>query len=86
MKRIMLGVLGALVGALIGGIAGAVIGSFWISVFYANDIYGYSAILIVIIFIPAGIVLGALAAVAATLYFTAGDGTSRDAGCQGPDS
>jgi hypothetical protein len=40
MKRIMLGVLGALVGALIGGIAGAVIGSFWISVFYANDIYG----------------------------------------------
>jgi hypothetical protein len=86
MKRIMLGVLGALVGAFVGGIVGAVIGSFWISVFYANDIYGYSAILIVIVFIPAGVVLGAMFAVVATLYFTAGAGMSRDAGCRGPDS
>jgi hypothetical protein len=38
MNRVMLGVLSPLVGAFIGGIAGAVVGSFWISVFYANDI------------------------------------------------
>lgn len=81
MKRVMLGVLGALSGAAAGGIVGAVVGSLWISVFYPNDIYGYSAILIVIFFIPGGIILGTLAGVVATLYFTAAGGASRDAAC-----
>jgi|HubBroStandDraft_1064217.scaffolds.fasta_scaffold781757_1 hypothetical protein len=81
MKRVMLGVLGGLVGAVAGGIIGAVAGTFWISVLYPNDIYGYSAILIVVFFIPGGIVLGALVGVVATLYFTAAGGASRDAAC-----
>lgn len=49
--------------------------------FYPNDIYGYSAILIVVFFIPGGIVLGALVGVVATLCFTAAGGASRDAAC-----
>ena len=79
MKRTMLGVLGALAGVIIGGIVGAVVGSFWVSVFYANDIYGYSGILIVTIFIPGGIVLGALIGVVGVVYFVAPDDTSSDA-------
>lgn len=79
--KVVLAIVGLFLGAIAGGVIGAVVGSFWISVFYANDIYGYSAILIVVFFIPGGIVLGALAAFAATLYFTAADHTSRDAAC-----
>ena len=70
MKRIVLGVFGALVGALSGGIVGAVV---WISVFYANPIYDYSTILLVFIFIPAGIVLGALIGAAGVVYLTRPD-------------
>jgi hypothetical protein len=76
MERAMLGVLGALVGALVGGIVGAVGGSFWISLHYGNDIYGYSGIPIVTIFIPAGIILGALIGVLCVVYLVPGDDAS----------
>lgn len=57
----MRAVLGAVLGAILGGVAGVLLGLACVEIFAVSDFEGASGYLVGFLFLPAGILLGAVA-------------------------
>lgn len=53
--------LGALLGAIFGGVTGVLLGLAWVEIFAVSSFEGASGYLVGFLFLPAGILLGAVA-------------------------
>ncbi len=57
----MRAILGAVLGAILGGVTGVLLGLAFVEIFAVSDFEGQSGYLVGFLFLPAGILLGAMA-------------------------